>query len=157
MSDAPLTPPTPPPSGGKNNTNIVVIAVAVAAVVITALIVFGLSSSGKSSTDVADTTVNTVPYVTTPEPASTKYDKYYGHVLNNSSQANTMDKADILSYGDTICSALNKCQSIPKIVRFLSDRSTGETDSALYASVIFGAITYICPEYQSDLETYLAS
>jgi hypothetical protein len=158
MSDAPLTPPTPPPpSGSKNNSTIVVIAAAVAAVVITALIVFGMSSSNKSSTDVADTAANTTPYVPAPEPASSKYDRYYKHVLDNSGQANTIDKADLISYGDTICSALNNGQSIPYIVSYLSDRSAGETDAALFASVIFGAITYICPEYRSDLQTYLGN
>jgi hypothetical protein len=157
MSDAPLTPSSPLPSGGKKNNTVVVIAAAVAVVIITALIVFGLSSSDKSSTDTADTTVNTVPYVPTPEPESNKYDEYYGHVLNNSGQANTIAKADIISYGDTICSSLNNGQSIPYMVNFLSERSTGEADSTLFASVIFGAITYICPEYRSDLETYLAN
>jgi hypothetical protein len=157
MSDAPLTPPTPPPSGSKNNSTVVVIAAAVAAVVITALIVFGMSSSGESSTDVADTAANTTPYVPTPEPVSNKYDKYYDHVLDNSGQANSMSKSDVIEFGDLVCQSLDNGNSVAAVVKILSDYSTDNSDVELSASVVFGAITYLCPEYRSNLQTYLGN
>ena len=156
MSDAPLAPPIPPPSGSKNNTTVVVIVAAIAAVIITALIVLGVSS-GKSSTDVADTTVNTVPYVPTPEPASNKYDQYYGHVLDNSGQANSMSKSDVIEFGDLVCQSLDNGNSVAAVVKILSDSSADNSDVELAASVVFGAITYLCPEYRSDLQTYLGN
>jgi hypothetical protein len=157
MSDAPLTPPTPPSSGSKNSSTVVVVVAAVAAVVITALIVFGMSSSDKSSTDVADTAANTTPYVPTPEPVSNKYDQYYEHVLSNSGQANSMAKSDVIEFGDLVCQSLDKGYSIAAVVDVLSDSSTSNSDVELSASVVYGAITYLCPEYRSNLQTYLGN
>jgi hypothetical protein len=157
MSDAPLTPPTPPPSGNKSNTTVVVIVAAVTAVVITALIVIGVSSSSKSSTGIADEVTATVPYAPMPEPAVNKYDQYYEHVLSNSGQANSMAKSDVIEFGDLVCQSLDKGYSIAAVVDVLSDSSTSNSDVELSASVVFGAITYLCPEYRSNLQTYLGN
>jgi hypothetical protein len=92
-----------------------------------------------------------------PAPVVNKYDAYLDHVYNNSGQANTISKGTLIEYGDTICNALNQGRTIPWIVSYLSDNSTGYSDNALFASVIYGAITYICDEYKPDLNAYLAS
>lgn len=155
MSDAPLTPPAPPSSGSKNTSNVTVIVAAVAAVAITALIVIGVLSSGKSSNDIADKATNAAPYVPTPEPVSNKYDQYYDHVLNNSGQANSMAKSEVIEFGDLVCQSLDNGYSIAAVVNVLSDSSSNNSDVELSASVVYGAITYLCPEYGNALQTYL--
>jgi hypothetical protein len=153
-----LTPPVPPMEQPKKDANgmklIGIIMVLLAAV---ALLVGILVASGDESSAPAATNPPGPAQTYAPTPVVNKYEAYLNHVYNNSGQANTIDKADLISYGDTICSALNKGQSIPYIVSYLSDRSAGETDAALFASVIFGAITYICDEYKGDLNLYLST
>lgn len=148
-------PPSPPPSGNKNSYTIVVIATAVTAVIITALIVFGMSSSDKSSTDVADTAANTTPYVSTSEPVSNKYDRYYEYVLDNSGRANTMPKSDVINLGDLICQYLDSGNSIAELVALLAEKSADTSAQELSAEGIFGAIEYLCPEYRSNLQTHI--
>ena len=108
------------------------------------------------------TIVREVPASTAPVPIVTaavvnKYDKYYEYVLNNSGQANTSSKADIIEMGDLVCGALDKGNSIDAIVRVLSRASTGQSDNELYAAVVYAAITYLCDEYSGQLNAYLSN
>ena len=90
-----------------------------------------------------------------PAPVVNKYDAYLEHVYNNSGQANTMTKAKLIEYGDIICEALDRGNSIAWVVNYLSNASSGQSDNELYASIVYGAITYICDEYKGDLNLYL--
>ena len=90
-----------------------------------------------------------------PAPPVNKYDAYLEHVYNNSGQANTMTKAKLIEYGDIICEALDNGRSIAWITSYLSTYSEGQSDVELYASIIYGSITYICDEYKGDLNLYL--
>jgi hypothetical protein len=157
MTDENFNPPQPPVQEPKKNITInpkYAIAFAVAAFVL--LIAVILAPGDKQSTSVN----NDVPaqtFAPTPVPSVNKYDAYLDHVYNNSGQANTISKGTLIEYGDTICNALNQGRTIPWIVSYLSENSTGYSDNALFASIIYGAITYICDEYKPDLNAYLAS
>ena len=154
MSDS-FSSPSPPPSSNKNSSTVVVITTAVTAVIITALIVFGMSSSDKASTDVANTAANTTPYVSTSEPVSNKYDLYYEYVLDNSGRANTMSKSDVIKLGDLICQYLDLGNSIDELVKLLAEKSADTSAQELSGEGLFGAIEYLCPEYRSNLQTYI--
>ena len=153
-----LTPPVPPMEQPKKDANgmklmgIIMVLLAAVALLIGILIASG-SNNSDSSTNTPSAPVETYA----PAPVVNKYEAYLDHVYNNSGQANSITKAELIEYGDTICSALDNGRTIPYIVSYLSDRSSGDTDAALYASVIFGAITYICDEYKGDLNLYLSS
>lgn len=153
-----LTPPVPPMEQPKKQaTGMKQMGIIMALLAAVALLIGILIASGGKTSDSGATNAPAPAQTYAPAPVVNKYEAYLNHVYNNSGQANTIDKADLISYGDTICSALNKGQSIPYIVGYLSDRSAGETDAALFASVIFGAITYICDEYKGDLNLYLSN
>jgi len=115
-----------------------------------------LSSCG-TTTVVKEVPTATVAPEVSYAPAVNKYDAYLEHVYNNSGQANTISKSDLIEYGDTICQSLDNGKSIPYIVNYLSEYSNSQSDNALFASVIFGAITYICDEYKGDLNLYLGN
>jgi len=153
-----LTPPVPPMEQPKKDANgmklMGIIMVLLAAV---ALLVGILIASGDDSSSPAATNPAAPAQTYAPAPVVNKYEAYLNHVYNNSGQANSINKSDLIGYGDTICSALDNGRTIPYIVSYLSDNSSGETDAALYASVIFGAITYICDEYKGDLNLYLSN
>jgi hypothetical protein len=146
--------PTPEPKKGITINPKYALAFAVAAFALLMLVI--VAPGDKETAPV--TTAAPAPVITaSPAPAINKYDAYLDHVYNNSGQANTISKGTLIEYGDTICNALNQGRTIPWIVSYLSDNSTGYSDNALFASIIYGAITYICDEYKPDLNAYLAS
>ncbi len=158
MNDILLDPPSPPQPEKKDTVTInkknFAIAFLAVAIAILAII---LLASGSSSTSPATTEapVLTNPPVTAP-PVN-KYDAYVEHVYNNSGQANSMTRAKLIEYGDIICQALDNGNSIAWIVNYLSNSSSGQSDNELYASIIYGAITYVCDEYKPALNSYLAN
>ncbi len=150
-----LTPPlpnmdSPRSTNGMKQMGIIMILLAAVALLIGILIASRDNSSAPAATNAPVQTY-------APAPVVNKYEAYLDHVYNNSGQANTITKASLIEYGDTICSALDNGRTIPYIVDYLSNSSSSETDAALYASVIFGAITYICDEYKGDLNLYLSN
>jgi hypothetical protein len=150
----PPQPPTPEPKKGITINPKYAIAFAVAAFALLMLVI--LAPSDNKSTPV--TTDAPAPVITaSPAPAVNKYDAYLDHVYNNSGQANTMTKAKLIEYGDIICNALDTGRTIPWITNYLSENSSGQSDIELYASIIYGSITYICDEYKGDLNLYLNS
>ena len=117
------------------------------------LIAVSLSACGTKTIirEVASTTTD-APYVS---PVTNKYDDYYTHVLNNSGKANSMAKSEIIEFGDVVCEALDKGRTVAWIVSFLEDYADSTSDNEFFASIIFGAVTYICAEHQEKLQNYL--
>jgi hypothetical protein len=158
MNDILLDPPPAPQPEKKdtltfNKKNLAIAFLAVSIfILILAIVIPGSNSSSPVTTD-APASVQTYA----PTPVVNKYDAYLEHVYNNSGQANSISKPTLIEYGDTICNALSQGKSISWIVSYLSENSTGYSDNALFASVVYGAITYICDEYKPDLNAYLAN
>lgn len=151
-------PPSPPQPEKKdtvtfNKKNLAIAFFAVSfLILLIAIIVPGDKSTSPVTTDAP--VITSAPVT---NPPVNKYDAYLEHVYNNSGQANTMTKATLIEYGDTICSALDNGRSISWITSYLSSYSTGNSDVELYASIVYGAITYICDEYTPQLRAYLNS
>ncbi|MEY4332679.1 MAG: hypothetical protein RLZZ196_1417 [Bacteroidota bacterium] len=158
MNDILLDPP-PAPQPEKKDTFTInkknfAIAFLVAAI---AILIIVIAASGSNNSSPATTAA---PIVTDPPVTAApvnKYDAYLEHVYNNSGQANTMSKAKLIEYGDIICSVLDQGKTIPWIVNYLSNGSNTQSDNELYASIVYGAITYICDEYKYALNEYLAN
>lgn len=152
-------PPTPQPEKkdtltfNKKNLAIAFLAVSMF-ILILAIVIPGNNSSSSVTTDAPAPVVTNPPY--TP-PAENKYDQYMDHVLNNSGQANTWSKSDVIEFGDLVCAALDKGNSISSVVNLLQGYAKSNSDIEFFASVAFGSITYICPEYKPDLDVYLAN
>lgn len=136
----------------KKNLAIAFLAVAIAILIIV------IAASGSKSSSPATTAA---PIVTNPPitaaPVTNKYDDYMNHVYNNSGQANTWTKAQLIEFGDLVCQALDEGTPIPRIVNLLSSYAKTTSDMELFASVLYGSITYICPEYKYALNEYLAN
>jgi hypothetical protein len=155
MNDIILDPPTPQvpkPGAGMKQMGIIMALIAAVALLIGIL----LASAGKTS----DSTVTTPPapvQTYAPAPVVNKYDAYLNHVYNNSGQANTISKENLITYGDNICHSLDAGKTIGWIVNYLSSSAGGQSDNELFASVVYGAITYLCDEYKGDLNLYLST
>ncbi len=151
MNDVLFDPPkAPEPKKGVTINPKYALAFAIAAFI---LLIVVIAAPGDKQETLTTTPAPAQTYA--PAPVVNKYDAYLEHVYNNSGQANTITKGTLIEYGDTICNALNQGRTIPWIVGYLSENSTGYSDNALFASVIYGAITYICDEYKGDLNLYL--
>ena len=159
MNDILLDPPSPPtpeapkPGAGMKQMGIIMGLIAIVALLLGILLASNKDDSSSSTVDTPQAPAQTYA----PAPAVNKYDAYLDHVYNNSGQANTITKASLIEYGDTICQSLDNGRSIPYIVNYLSTYSNDQSDNALFASVIYGAITYICDEYKGDLNLYLSN
>ena len=97
-------------------------------------------------------TTTAAPYVA---PVTNKYDDYYAHVLQNSGQANSEPKSDVIEFGDLVCQALDSGRSVQYVVTLLNGYADSISDQELYAAIITGAILYLCSEYNGQLQNYL--
>lgn len=147
------TPPVPPAQPQKKDKEILVLAGLVVALAI-AVVVFVLttrSSDGDSKS--SDTTVASSPVVTAA-PVN-KYDSYYEHVLNESGRANSMSKSDVIRLGDLVCQAFDDGYSTANVVDIMAKASSDSSDVELAAAALWGAATYLCPEYEPMMQSYL--
>jgi hypothetical protein len=156
MNDILLDPPTPPSPAPKPGAGIKQLGIIMALIAVVALLIGILLASSQNDSSPPDTTPAPAPVITLPSaPAVNKYDNYYNHVINNSGKANTWTKADVIEYGDLVCQSLDNGSSINQVVSVISNASSSTSDAELGASVVFGAITYLCDEYKYDLNVYL--
>jgi len=159
MTDSTNTPP-PLPQPEKKDTltvNKKNLAIAFLAVALFFLFIVVLIPG-----DNKDTSTNTPAPVATDAPAPqappvNKYDDYMNYVLNNSGQANTWSKADVIEFGDLVCQALDKGNTIRSVVNLLNGYAKTSSDVEFFASVMLASIKHLCPEYQTDLDYYLNS
>lgn len=145
--------PAPEIAPPKKDNKIQILAAsffAFAIAVLAAAIV--IPSSNDNSKETAATTAQ-VPDTTAAQ--TNKYDLYYQHVLNNSGQANLVSKADVIQTGDLVCQALDAGNSIADVISVVDSTAETTSDAEYGASVIFGAVTYLCPEYDAMMRSYL--
>ena len=159
MSDFSTPPAAPTPAQPNNNAKNGAIAFFGIAVIILAIAI-----AAPGSKDEGTSSPTTTAYVSEIDPIGegdiapvSKYDAYYEHMLNNSGRANSSSKADVIQLGDLICQSLDEGNSIGAVVQVLANSSADSSDSELAAAAIYGAITYICPEYAAMLSAYLNS
>lgn len=85
-----------------------------------------------------------------------KYDKYLDFVLDNSGQAREWRESDLIETATLVCGAFDGGASLSGVVGVFSDNSTGSYDDELFAAIIGGAVTYICPEWASYVDSQLS-
>lgn len=156
MSDIQNTPPPAPPSPQpKKDNKVQILAASFFALAIAVLVLILAMPSSDSSDSSTDTTDAPAPIITAA-PVN-KYDSYYEHVLNESGKANSMSKSDVIKLGDLVCQALDEGNSIAAVVRVLSNASSDSSDIDLAASALYGAVKYLCPEYDPMMQAYLSN
>ena len=124
------------------------------------LVIVVLLATGRNGDSSSEKTVVAVETTEAPAPAETspnKYNQYYEHVLNNSGIANTWTKAKVIEFGDLVCQALDEGNSVASVVAVVSNASDSNSDAELGAAVIYGAVTYLCPEYDAMMQAYLSN
>jgi hypothetical protein len=160
MSDF-TNPPDPslPPLVPNNNKNFTSKQLAIAMFIFAsfALLIGVIIAPSDKASITKDTVASSPSYTIPSSPPVNKYDDYVNYVLNNSGQANTWSKADVIRFGDLVCQALDNNNPIRSVVTLLEGYSKSVSDAELFASVMIGSINNLCPEYKSDLSYYLNS
>jgi hypothetical protein len=151
MSDMYYTTPPAPPVPPKKDNKLQIIAASVFGAAVLLLLIVIAVPSDKAAVPAAVT--QPAPVITAP--AVNKYDSYYEHVLNNSGQANTASKSDVIEFGDLVCQSLDNGKSVAAITEVVANASGSTSDMELGAAVIYAAIKYLCPEYDPMLQAYL--
>lgn len=148
------TPPAPPAQPPKKDNKLQIIASVFAGFAFLGLVIaIALPSDNESS----PAAVTQAPQPVVTAPAVNKYDAYYEHVLNNSGQANTASKSDVIEFGDLVCQSLDNGKSVAAVASVVSNASSSTSDMELGAAVIYAAIKYLCPEYDPMLQAYLSN
>lgn len=155
MSDTPtpLAPPVPPANNSNDDTKKYLIFFLSAVVIV--LLVAVLLANRDISKPVAVESTTTVEQVENTVKSTNKYDDYYQHVMNNSGRAQTELRSDVIELGDLVCGALDKGNSFSAITSALASASSGQSDNEYFASIMYGAVKHICPEYYSAMSAYL--
>lgn len=149
------SPPLPPAQPQQKDNKVQILAGSFFALAIAILVaVIAIPSSG-SDGDSGSQTVATIQVPDVTAAPVNKYDSYYQHVLNNSGQANSISKADVIQIGDLVCQALDEGNSIADVVAVVERAASTTSDAEYGAAVIFGAVTYLCPEYNAMMQSWL--
>jgi len=153
--DPSLTPPPPVNNSKTFTTKQLAIVLGVFAAF--ALLIGVILAPGDKNSTTQDTIASAPSYTIPSAPPVNKYDDYVNYVLNNSGKANTWSRADVIEFGDLVCQSLDNGNSIRSVTNLLEGYAKSKSDAELFASVMVGSISHLCPEYKSDLSYYLNS
>ena len=88
-------------------------------------------------------------------PTTMDYNAYLAFVNSYSTGALLISDYDLITYGDNVCTTLFSGSSVQDVVEYLSSTPMSYSESSLVASVVSGAITYLCPEFLNEMNFYL--
>ena len=150
MSDSQFSPPIPPTP--KNSSQRTILSAALAAVVIAIVaVVIATRPDSNSSTESFDSSAQIEE-----SQSGNKYDNYYQYVRNESGMANSESKAMVIEFGDYVCGLFDSGASVEQIIDEMRKYTVGSEFVSEYATaVLFGATTYLCPEYKALIKDYL--
>lgn len=121
-------------------------------VILTALAVLSLTACGKET--IREVLVTTPP-TEAPAPELNKYDAYLNSLYDNSAQARTWTEDQLLKFGTLVCDAFASGNTLARVIDVLQPYSNGSYDDELFAAIIAGSVTHLCPEYTSMIQAQL--
>jgi hypothetical protein len=122
-------------------------------VILTALAVLSLTACGKET--IREVLVTTPPTEAPATPEVNKYDAYLNSLYDNSAQARTWTEDQLLKFGTLVCDAFGSGNTLARVIDVLQPYSNGSYDDELFAAIIAGSVTHLCPEYTSMIQAQL--
>ncbi len=113
-------------------------------VILTDLAVLSLAACGKET--IREVLVTTPP-TEAPAPEVNKYDAYLNGLYDNSAQARTWTEDQLLKFGTLVCDAFGSGNTLARVIDVLQPYSNGSYDDELFAAIIAGSVTHLCPEW----------
>jgi hypothetical protein len=121
-------------------------------VILAAMAVLSLTACGKET--IREVLVTT-PSTEAPAPEVNKYDAYLNSLYDNSAQARTWTEDQLLKFGTLVCDAFGAGNTLARVIDVLQPYSNGSYDDELFAAIIAGSVTHLCPEYTSMIQAQL--
>lgn len=97
----------------------------------------------------------TTPPVEAPVVEASKYDQYLDSLYDGSAQAREWDEAKLLELGSIVCDAFENGATLDSVIEIFASNADGSYDTEFYASVMVGAVTFLCPEYEAYVNAQL--
>lgn len=112
-----------------------------------------LSSCGKET--IREVLVTTPPTTEAPAPEANKYDQYLEMLYSESAQARSWNESDLLELGNIVCDTFDSGGTVDGVLTVFANNADGSYDTDLYAAVLAGAVTYLCPEWADYVQSQL--
>jgi hypothetical protein len=105
------------------------------------------------ATDGPPATQNRPPATPAPNPT----EDFLAYVNGVAGSAIYWADEDLLEIGLLTCEALDSGASIREVVDTMEDSASTDGDIEVFATVLFAAVTFFCPEYEDALQRYISS
>jgi hypothetical protein len=97
----------------------------------------------------------TTPPTEAPAVELSKYDQYLNGLYNNSAQAREWDESKLLELGSIVCDSFAAGATLDSVIDVFASNANGSYDTEFYATVMAGAVNFLCPEYEAYVNAQL--
>jgi hypothetical protein len=97
----------------------------------------------------------TSPPTEAPEVESNKYDDYLYFLYNKSAQSREWSEARLLELGSVVCDSFESGATLDSVIQVFADNADGSYDTEFYATVMAGAVSYLCPEFEAYVNSQI--
>jgi len=97
----------------------------------------------------------TTPPTETPAVESNKYDDYLDFLYSESAQSREWDEARLLELGSVVCDSFESGATLDSVIQVFADNAEGSYDTEFYATVMAGAVSYLCPEFEAYVNSQI--
>ena len=97
----------------------------------------------------------TTPPAESPSVEVSKYDQYLDRLYDSSAQAREWDEAKLLELGSLVCDSFDNGATLNSVIEVFASQADGSYDTEFYASVMVGAVTFLCPEHEAYVNSQI--
>jgi uncharacterized lipoprotein YajG len=97
----------------------------------------------------------TAPPVEAPAVELSKYDKYLDFLYSESAQSREWSEARLLELGSVVCDSFEAGATLDVVIQVFADNADGSYDTEFYATVMAGAVSYLCPEFEAYVNSQI--
>ena len=97
----------------------------------------------------------TTPPTEAPAIELSKYDQYLNSLYNGSAQAREWDEAKLLELGSIVCDSFSAGATLDSVIDVFASNADGSYDTEFYATVMAGAVSYLCPEFEAYVNSQI--
>ena len=97
----------------------------------------------------------TSPPTEAPAIEQNKYDQYLEFAYNEAAQSREWTDAKLLELGAIVCDSFEAGASLDSVIQVFSDNADGSYDTEFYATILAGAVSYLCPEFEAYVNSQI--
>jgi len=97
----------------------------------------------------------TTPPTEAPAAELSKYDQFLEFAYNEAAQSREWTDAKLLELGAIVCDSFEAGASLDSVIQVFSDNADGSYDTEFYATILAGAVSYLCPEFEAYVNSQI--